>query len=110
MTEISPIKYADAGGVEIAYQVVGSSGPVVIGTPGFATNIEIMWEESRSARFLRRLGSFSRFIHYDKRGVGMSDRSADLSSFAERVGDVTAVMDAEGVDRAFIADSPMAAP
>ena len=101
--EVSPIRYADAGGVEIAYQVVGSAGPVLIGTPGFASNIELMWEEPRAARFLRRLGSFSRLIHYDKRGTGMSDRQADLSSFPERVTDMTAVMDAEGVEQAFIA-------
>jgi class 3 adenylate cyclase len=48
-------------------------------------------------------GSFSRLIHYDKRGTGMSDRQADLSSFPERVTDMTAVMDAEGVEQAFIA-------
>jgi class 3 adenylate cyclase/alpha-beta hydrolase superfamily lysophospholipase len=102
VTAVSGIKYADAGGVQIAYQVVGTSGPVVIGTPGFATNIEIMWEEPRVARFLRRMGSFCRLIHYDKRGTGLSDRSADLSSFPERVSDMTAVMDAEGVDQAFI--------
>lgn len=101
--EISPIRYADAGGVEIAYQVIGDAGPVLIGTPGFASNIELMWEEPRAARFLRRLGSFSRLIHYDKRGTGMSDRQADLSSFPERVTDMTAVMDAEGVEQAFIA-------
>jgi class 3 adenylate cyclase len=100
--EVSPIRYADAGGVEIAYQVIGSAGPVLIGTPGFASNIELMWDEPRAARFLRRLGSFSRLIHYDKRGTGMSDRQADLSSFPERVTDMTAVMDAENVDQAFI--------
>jgi class 3 adenylate cyclase len=101
--EISPIRYADAGGVEISYQVIGNAGPVLIGTPGFASNIELMWEEPRAARFLRRLGSFCRLIHYDKRGTGMSDRQADLSSFPERVTDMTSVMDAEGVEQAFIA-------
>lgn len=102
-TVVSPIRYADAAGVEIAYQVIGTSGPVMIGTPGFATNIELMWEEPRAARFLRRLGSFCRLIHYDKRGTGMSDRQASLSSFPERVTDMSAVMDAEGVEEAFIA-------
>jgi class 3 adenylate cyclase len=102
VSEVPPIKYADAGGVEIAYQVVGDRGPVLIGTPGFASNIEIMWDEPRSARWLRRMGSFCRLIHYDKRGCGLSDRGADLSSFPERVSDMLAVMDAEGVDRAFI--------
>ena len=76
---------------------------MLIGTPGFASNIELMWEEPRAARFLRRLGSFCRLIHYDKRGTGMSDRQADLSSFPERVTDMTSIMDAEGVEQAVIA-------
>jgi class 3 adenylate cyclase/alpha-beta hydrolase superfamily lysophospholipase len=101
--EIPPIKYADAGGVEVAYQVVGETGPVLCATPGFASNIELMWEEPRAARFLRRLGSFSRLVHFDKRGTGLSDRHADLSSFPERVTDMRAVMDAADVDQAYIA-------
>ncbi|GAC1375281.1 MAG: adenylate/guanylate cyclase domain-containing protein [Acidimicrobiales bacterium] len=100
--DVSPIRYADAGGVEIAYQLIGSSGPVFIGTPGFAQNVELIWEEPHAARFLRRMGSFCRLINYDKRGTGLSDRGGDLSSFPERVTDMVAVMDAEGVDRAFI--------
>ncbi|GAC1318934.1 MAG: adenylate/guanylate cyclase domain-containing protein [Acidimicrobiales bacterium] len=99
---VPPIKYVDAGGVEIAYQVIGSSGPTVVGIPGFAQNIELMWEEPRIARFLRRFGSFCRLIHFDKRGTGLSDRSAALASFPERVSDLQAVMDAEGVDQAYV--------
>jgi class 3 adenylate cyclase/pimeloyl-ACP methyl ester carboxylesterase len=99
---IPPIRYADNDGIEIAYQVIGDAGPVFMGLPGLAQNIELMWEEPRAARFLRRLGSFCRMIHFDKRGTGLSGRSAGLSSFPDRVTDLQAVMDAEGVEDAFI--------
>jgi hypothetical protein len=99
---IPPIRYADNDGIEIAYQVIGDSGPVFMGIPGLAQNIELMWEEPRAARFLRRLGSFSRLIHFDKRGTGLSGRGSGLSSFPDRVTDLQAVMEAEGVDDAFI--------
>ena len=82
---IPPIRYADNDGIEIAYQVIGDSGPVFMGIPGLAQNIELMWEEPHAARFLRRLGSFCRLIHFDKRGTGLSGRSSGLSSFPDRV-------------------------
>jgi class 3 adenylate cyclase len=99
---IPPIRYADNNGIEIAYQVIGDAGPVFMGLPGLAQNIELMWEEPHAARFLTRLGSFCRLIHFDKRGTGLSGRGAGLSSFPDRVTDLQAVMDAEGVEDAFI--------
>ncbi|MCW3018416.1 MAG: hydrolase, partial [Solirubrobacterales bacterium] len=99
---IPPIRYADNDGIEIAYQVIGDAGPVFMGLPGLAQNIELMWEEPHAARFLRRLGSVCRMIHFDKRGTGLSGRGAGLASFPDRVTDLQAVMDAEGVEDAFI--------
>jgi class 3 adenylate cyclase len=99
---IPPIRYADNGGIEIAYQVIGDAGPVLIGIPGLAQNVELMWEDIHTARFLRRLGSFCRLIHFDKRGTGLSARGLGISSFPDRVTDLQAVMDAEGVDQAHL--------
>ena len=54
------------------------------------------------ARFLNRLASFSRLLLFDKRGVGLSDRVPvnQLPILEERIGDVRAVMDAAGSERA----------
>ncbi len=51
--------------------------------------------------FLKRLTSFSRVIVFDKRGQGLSDRVAE-QTLEERIGDVIAVMDAAGSERATI--------
>src|SRR5205807_3595877 len=59
--------------------------------------------EPHAARFLRRLGTFCRFTHFDKRGTGMSDRPGVIPSLEDRAADLTAVMDAEQIDSAVLA-------
>jgi class 3 adenylate cyclase/alpha-beta hydrolase superfamily lysophospholipase len=96
-------RYIDADGVTIAYQTYGSGKRTVIGIPGMAQNIDVIWENSESAAFFERLGSFCRVITFDKRGTGLSDRRIPPPSLDARVQDLVAVMSAEGVNRAVIA-------
>ncbi len=87
-------QYAKSGGVHIAYQVTGS-GPIdLVIVPGFVSHLEHEWEHPWAARYLERLGSFSRLIRFDKRGTGLSDRVGGIPSLEERMDDVRAVMDA----------------
>src|SRR5262245_31091989 len=91
--------YARSGDVSIAYQVVGN-GPVdLVLVPPFVSHVEYCWEYPPYARFLQRLASFSRLIHFDKRGTGLSDR-VEIATLEERMDDVRAVMDAAGSERA----------
>jgi class 3 adenylate cyclase len=95
-------KYALSGDVHIAYQAWGEGPITFVGVPPVITAIELEWEEPRCERFLRRLGSFCRVIHFDKRGCGASDRVVGAPTLEERVDDLRAVMDAEGVETAAI--------
>jgi pimeloyl-ACP methyl ester carboxylesterase len=97
-------RYARAGEVNIAYQVVGD-GPVdLVWAYGLASNIEVFWEEPSFAAFLRRLSEFTRLILFDRRGCGLSDRHGTTATptLEERVDDVLAVLDAVGSQRASI--------
>jgi len=97
-----PVRYAQSGDLRIAYQVTGS-GPVdLVLVPGFLSHLELDWEEPRHARFLERLGSFSRLIRFDKRGTGLSDRPGGVPDLERRMDDVRAVMDAAGSERAVL--------
>jgi class 3 adenylate cyclase/alpha-beta hydrolase superfamily lysophospholipase len=96
-------RYIDADGVTIAYQTYGSGKRTVIGIPGMAQNIDVIWENSESAAFFERLGSFCRVITFDKRGTGLSDRRIPPPSLDARVQDLVAVMSAERLNRAVIA-------
>src|SRR5215218_79529 len=103
-------RYARNGDVSIAYQVVGD-GPIdLVHAPGSFSHLEYAWEEPGYARYLRRLASFSRLILFDKRGTGLSDRSAGIATMEERMGDVRAVMDAAGSARAVLFGASESAP
>ena len=72
-------KYAKSGDLSIAYQVIGD-GPVdLVHAPGFVSHLEYVWEWPGYARYLTRLASFSRLILFDKRGTGLSDRTAGFA-------------------------------
>jgi class 3 adenylate cyclase/pimeloyl-ACP methyl ester carboxylesterase len=93
--------YAKADdGVHIAYQVFGAGLFDLVVIPGFISHVELAWEDQAIARALRRLGSFSRVIIFDKRGTGMSDRTERLPDVDRRMLDIEAVMHAAGSERA----------
>lgn len=95
-------RYARSGEVSIAYQIVGD-GPfdMVVVHPA-VSNVELGWDVPGVRGYLERLASFSRVIHFDKRGTGMSDRVSGAPTLETRMDDVRAVMDAAGSQRAAV--------
>jgi pimeloyl-ACP methyl ester carboxylesterase/DNA-binding SARP family transcriptional activator len=89
-----------AGCARLAYQDFGEGPATVISIPPLAQNIEMAWEWPEIRAMLERFGSFARFIPFDKRGTGCSDRRSRVNAIDERVDDLRTVMDAAGVDRA----------
>jgi len=67
------VQYARVSDDRIAYQVLGEGPLDVVATAGMWGHIDLEWEDPATARFLRRLASFSRLIRFDPRGVGLSD-------------------------------------
>jgi len=95
-------RYAKSGDVHIAYQVFGEGAVDLVFVPGFISHIENYWDEPNFARWLERLGSFSRVMMFDKRGTGLSDHVIELPGMDQRMDDIRAVMDAVGIERAAI--------
>ena len=97
-------RYAKAGGVHVAYQVVGEGPPDLVLVSTWFSHVEARWDFPGFAYYLRRLASFSRVISFDKRGIGLSDPvPVDRLPFLEEwMSDVRAVMDAAGVERAVL--------
>ena len=98
-TWVPETRYARNGNVHIAYQVFGEGEVTLVGLPGIVSNIELIWEDPESRRWLTGLGSFVRLVQYDKRGQGMSDRDPGVPTLDDRLGDLAAVLDAVGADR-----------
>ena len=100
MMEPGSIRYANAGGVEIAYRVMGTGPLDVVWVSGLASNLEIDFESPPYVRLMERLASFSRLMIFDKRGMGLSDRNVGAPTLEARMDDVRAVMDAVGSEHA----------
>ncbi len=94
--------YARSGKTAIAYQVTGDGPLDLVYIPGFISHIEYEWEDPHWSRYYQRLAAFCRLIRLDKRGTGLSDRSAGIATMEERMDDIRAVMDAAGSERAAI--------
>ena len=95
----APIRYARLGDVHIAYRVFGDGPRDIVLIPGTLSHVELLWEVPSNERLLERLTAFARVLIFDKRGQGLSDRVAE-QTLEERIGDVRAVMDAAGSERA----------
>ena len=96
----TPVRYTSAGGVNIAYRVMGEGPLDVVWVPGGASNLDINFESPSYVRLMQRLASFSRLMVFDKRGMGLSDRNVGAATLEERMDDVRAVMDAVGSEQA----------
>jgi class 3 adenylate cyclase len=89
-------RYARAGDVHIAYQVIGD-GPVdLVYVPPTLQQVEHLWAEPRVAAFFERLARFSRLILFDRRGTGLSDPISGTQTLEDQIEDLVAVIDAVG--------------
>jgi class 3 adenylate cyclase len=96
------IRYAWSGDVAVAYTVHGDGPRDLVFVHGSAGNIEIDRELAHSRRFHDRLAGFSRFITFDRRGTGLSDRPREPATLEARMDDLRAVLDAVGSERAVL--------
>jgi class 3 adenylate cyclase len=98
--QLPDVQYAQtADGLNIAYQVFGD-GPWMVAVPGMISNCELFWEHELWRRALEYPARHLRWIMFDKRGVGLSDRFIEYPTLEQRIQDIEAVMDAVGVERA----------
>lgn len=105
LVEVPATRYATSSdGVHIAYQVYGIGSVDLVFVNSWASNVELIWEESHQATFLKRLGSFCRVILFDKRGTGMSDPVPldQQLTLDQRMDDMLSVMNAVGAKRAAV--------
>lgn len=96
------VRYARNGAVSLAYQVLGSGPMDLVLVQGGVTHLEHAWLAPSFARFLRRLAAASRLILFDGRGTGLSDRSVETSTLADRADDLRAVLGAASSRRAVL--------
>ena len=91
-----------SGDISIAYQVVGEGPPDVVVVPGFISHADYQWEIGAYRGLLVELARVGRMAVFDKRGIGLSERTLGLGTVEDRMDDIRAVMDAAGMERAHV--------
>lgn len=72
--QVPQTRYATAlDGARVAYQTIGDGPRDILLNTNWLSSIDLMWDEPRYERCLRRLASHGRLILFDKRGTGASD-------------------------------------
>jgi class 3 adenylate cyclase/pimeloyl-ACP methyl ester carboxylesterase len=87
-------------GLSVAYKTLGDGPHPLIFSPGWVTNLEVLWEWPACVRFFERLARRARLVVYDKQGTGLSDRVATLPTLEARMDDIDAVMAANDMEHA----------
>ncbi|KUG15840.1 hydrolase, alpha/beta fold family [hydrocarbon metagenome] len=89
----TPIRYADANGVRLAYREFGSGEPLLM-LNGFGATMDSFWNES----FLGILATRHHVYIYDHRGMGYSTDNDAPPTMALYSDDAAALMSALGYD------------
>jgi class 3 adenylate cyclase len=97
-------RFARLGRDRIAYQTLGEGPLVLVNAPGSFSHAEVVFEDPAAMLYYRRLASFAKVIHFDRRGTGGSDPApSDARPPWERYAqELTAVLDAAGAQQAAI--------
>jgi pimeloyl-ACP methyl ester carboxylesterase/DNA-binding CsgD family transcriptional regulator len=87
-------------GVQLAWAEIGS-GPVLIKAANWLSHLEYELESPVWGHWIRFFGEHFRFLRWDDRGCGLTDRNVDDLSFDRGLGDIEAVVAASGVAEPF---------
>jgi pimeloyl-ACP methyl ester carboxylesterase/DNA-binding CsgD family transcriptional regulator len=87
-----------ADGVQLAWAEAGRGAPL-IKAGNWLTHLEYDWESPLWRHWIRFFSGHFRFVRYDERGCGMTDRTVGDLSFDRWVADLEAVADAAGTGK-----------
>ena len=73
-------RYARLGRDRIAYQTLGEGPLVLVNAPGSFSHADVVFEDPAAVLYYRRLASFAKVIHFDRRGTGGSDPAHSIFS------------------------------
>jgi class 3 adenylate cyclase len=102
MQDFPEVRYADAGGVNIAYEMRGEGEIDLVRLPGMMGGIVGGVLDPVAGAHYDHLASFTRLIRLDRRGTGLSDPlvAGGAPQLEQQVEDIVAVMDEVGSERA----------
>jgi pimeloyl-ACP methyl ester carboxylesterase/DNA-binding CsgD family transcriptional regulator len=87
-------------GVRLAWAEIGA-GPVLVKAANWLSDLEYELESPVWGHWIRFLGGRFRFLRWDERGCGMTDRDVEELSFERWLADLEDVVAASGIEEPF---------
>jgi len=95
-------RYARNGDTHIGFTTLGEGPPDLVHVGIALSHVEMAHEFAPNQRVYNRIASFARFVDYDRRGSGISDRTVGAVPIEVEVEDLLAVLDEVGSDRPYL--------
>lgn len=96
------VRYAPSRSGFVAYTVLGQGPRTLVVAPGFVGQIEIALEYRPFREAIEALAERFRVVLFDRGGVGLSERLGATSTPAAMADDVAAILDHDGVGKAWL--------
>ena len=94
-----PVHYAKNGDIHIAYKVLGQGPLDIMFVPTWTSNLDLFDTWPTIQKSLDYFYGMARLIILDRRGSGLSDRTAGIATLEEGMDDILAVLDDVGCER-----------
>ena len=104
------IRFAESGDGCVAFTCVGQGALTVLVVPDLFSHLEVAFEEPRLRHCIAELASRYRLVLLDRRGTGLSERIGVRPDAETTMQDMAAVLDALGVERAWIFGESVGGP
>ncbi|MCW5663234.1 MAG: alpha/beta fold hydrolase [Piscinibacter sp.] len=104
------VRFAPGAHGPVAYATLGQGRDALVVMPGFVSHIEIGWEHPGLRTTLLQLARRFTVVVFDRRGVGLSERIGKVSTVESMAGDVLAILDHAGIERAWLFGSSEGGP
>ena len=95
-------RYVSIGDGDVAYQVLGGGPGDLLFCNSLGGHVDLIWQIPQAADFFRKLSTFKRVLHMDRRGSGASDAVSlkAIPTWEELAEDIIGVLDAAQSERA----------
>jgi class 3 adenylate cyclase len=98
----APTQYVNREGAALAYQVIGDGPANLVVHLEIVQHLDLCWTDPHVHRNFERVAALGRAVLFQRRGFGLSDPVAYVPTLEQQADDVLAVMEAVGMDRAYL--------